>query len=269
VAKRRLVEPVGKTSVPKSKIRAAVKKVHEEHRKREKWLETTSQELGARQYRRNGRGLWVVLEGVDGTGKTTQAELLAKHLKGQGHEIVKTAEPTKETAAGRRIREGITDPQELLHLFVEDRTWHLLNYVYPALNSGFTVIQDRNWLSTAIYQGQCLGSHESVDNGILGIAQAHSLLFPDQPDLVIIFDISLEEAEARSRERSGNQIQQLEDGDIGWRIGAYQQPAMIPSCRDMDIQFVNAGHSIESVQQEVQRIVSVKLAPELNDTKEG
>ena len=99
----------------------------------------------------------VVLEGIDGSGKTTLGAELARRLRARGHEVVQTREPWS-SPAGRELRElfdrGEPDsaPREL-ELFLLDRAAHVDAVVRPALERGAWVVQDRTFYSTAAYQG--------------------------------------------------------------------------------------------------------------------
>ena len=104
------------------------------------------------------RGAFITFEGVDGCGKTTQAELLAEKLRRVGHSVLTTREPGG-TAVGRGLREVLLNPAhkeitpecELL-LFLADRVQHLGELITPALARGETVVCDRFHDSTVAYQ---------------------------------------------------------------------------------------------------------------------
>lgn len=104
------------------------------------------------------RGRLIVVEGIDGTGKTTLCARLAAALRAAGHEVVETREPWT-SPAGRRLRELLAAPErttsgeEELELFHADRAEHVAQVVNPALARGAWVVQDRSWHSTAAYQG--------------------------------------------------------------------------------------------------------------------
>lgn len=106
------------------------------------------------------RGKFIVLEGPDGSGTTTQSKLLAETLRAQGRDVVLTAEPT-DCAIGKFIREQlslktIASPSALQLLFCADRAWHIEHVIKPALAAGKTVISDRYVISTLVY-GEALG----------------------------------------------------------------------------------------------------------------
>lgn len=105
-----------------------------------------------------GGGLWITLEGGDGSGKTTQAALLEEWLVGRGREVVRTREPGG-SEVGTLIREivlhhrGEIAPRAEALLYAADRAHHIEAVVRPALARGAVVIQDRYLDSSVAYQG--------------------------------------------------------------------------------------------------------------------
>lgn len=102
------------------------------------------------------RGRFVVLEGIDGSGKTTQHARLAAWLAGRGVRVVATCEPT-DGEWGRRYRAWARDelaatPGQVLEFFVNDRREHVLRVISPALARGAFVLSDRYYYSTLAYQ---------------------------------------------------------------------------------------------------------------------
>lgn len=101
-------------------------------------------------------GNLIIFEGIDGTGKSTQVELLAKCLREQGREVVTSREPT-DGPFGKKLREsmilGRHTPEEELQLFLDDRRDHVERVIRPALAEGKVVILDRYYFSTMAYQG--------------------------------------------------------------------------------------------------------------------
>jgi len=104
-------------------------------------------------------GILVAIEGIDGAGKTTQANLVAEELRRIGLEVVLSKEPTNGPH-GRRLREsawsGRLSPEEELEEFIADRREHVRDLIRPSLEAGKVVILDRYYYSTAAYQG-CRG----------------------------------------------------------------------------------------------------------------
>lgn len=140
------------------------------------------------------KGFLIALEGVDGSGKSTQAELLAASLKKDGHHVVLTREPT-HGPAGQKLQAYLLGPSrhltaaEELDLFMEDRREHVEQIIKPSLERGKVVITDRYYFSSAAYQG-ALGLNP---NDILAANEA----FAPVPALVFILDLPVTEALAR------------------------------------------------------------------------
>lgn len=100
------------------------------------------------------RALFIVFEGIDGSGKTTQARMLAEWLERAGIPVLLTREPS-DGPTGLLIR-ALTirpSPDEEARMFTEDRRYHVKNVIEPSLASGRTVICDRYIYSSAAYQG--------------------------------------------------------------------------------------------------------------------
>ncbi len=139
-------------------------------------------------------GFLFALEGIDGCGKSTQAEMLANSLKKDGHRVVLTQEPT-HGPIGQKLLSYLLGPsrhlapEEELALFSEDRREHVEQVIAPALEQGKVVITDRYYYSSVAYQG-ALGLNP---NDILAANEA----FAPAPDLVFLLDLPVTEALAR------------------------------------------------------------------------
>jgi len=147
---------------------------------------------------------FIVLDGVEGCGKSTQARLLAEALTQRGCEVVTTHEPGG-TPAGERIREVLLDPAlsmaaltEAL-LFCASRAQHVAKVIRPALEDGKVVVCDRFSASTAAYQGYAgdLGfdTFQKLDELATGGLE---------PDMTIILDLDPEIGRQHKLEQSGN-----------------------------------------------------------------
>lgn len=142
-------------------------------------------------------GLFITLEGGDGSGKTTQASLLRDWLASEGRIVVRTREPGG-TEVGVLIRDivlhhrGEVSPRAEALLYAADRAHHIATVVRPALARGEVVIQDRYLDSSVAYQGagRVLGRDEIRD---LSLWATGGLL----PDLTVLLDLDPEAARAR------------------------------------------------------------------------
>lgn len=145
----------------------------------------------------SGHGVWITLEGGDGSGKTTQSNLLAQWLEDTGRTVVRTREPGG-SEVGQLIRDivlhhrGDIAPRAEALLYAADRAHHVATVVRPALRRGEIVLQDRYLDSSVAYQGagRVLDATEIRD---LSLWAAEGAL----PDLTILLD--LDPAEARTR----------------------------------------------------------------------
>ncbi len=142
-------------------------------------------------------GVWITLEGGDGSGKSTQASLLAQWLTAQGHTILRTREPGGSDV-GVKIRDivlhhrGDVAPRAEALLYAADRAHHVATVVRPALARGEVVIQDRYLDSSVAYQGA---------GRVLEAAEVRELsLWATEgalPDLTILLDLDPRAARAR------------------------------------------------------------------------
>lgn len=151
----------------------------------------------------SSKGLFISFEGIDGSGKSTQARLLADHLRGRGLEVVLTREPGG-SAGAEEIRALVLqgDPDrwsaetEIL-LFTAARRDHLERTIRPALAAGKVVICDRFADSTRMYQGLSRGDLRSVVDSL------HDLMIGVEPDLTILIDMDPTEGLSRALSRKG------------------------------------------------------------------
>jgi dTMP kinase len=200
------------------------------------------------------RGRFVVLEGIDGSGKTTQIQALQEWLPRSGliphqHELVITREPGG-TAFGEALRELLLHPPahqvpteraELL-LYAADRAQHVAERIAPSLAAGHWVLSDRYSGSTEAYRGHGRGLPLETIRQLTRMA-TNGL----QPDLTLWLDLPLEEALRRRRHRRGDRIeaegeaflervhkgfQVLAEGAHWWRVDATGSPtAVAQRCR--------------------------------------
>ena len=135
-----------------------------------------------------GGGLFVVLEGGDGCGKSTQVVRLAERFRDEGREVVTTREPGA-TPAGAAIRavvlgDGPLDARAEALLIAADRAEHAARVVRPALERGAVVVSDRYVPSSLAYQGVARGL------GVEEIERLSAWATGDlRPDLVVVLDV--------------------------------------------------------------------------------
>jgi len=148
-----------------------------------------------------GRGLFITLEGVEGSGKTTQAATLAEALRKEGRTVSVTHEPGG-TRAGEAIRKIFLDPEvsldvasELL-LVLADRAQHVREKLKPGVEAGEIVISDRYSDSTVAYQGYGRWFELPLLRQLNELATGGLV-----PDLTILLDCPAEVGLARARER--------------------------------------------------------------------
>jgi len=147
------------------------------------------------------KGIFITIEGGDGSGKSTQIELIKQYVTEHGHDVVLTREP-----GGTRISEAIrelildkslsemTDMTEAL-LYAASRAQHTETFIVPNLEAGRIVICDRYVDSSIVYQGIARGLGDSVR--IINEYATNHL----KPDLTILLDLSHEESMKRKKEQ--------------------------------------------------------------------
>lgn len=160
-------------------------------------------------------GKFIVLEGIDGSGTSTQAQLLTNYLflKDKKNAVLLTREPTKLSPYGQELRrrlvgqllpgeEVIDDPDYWASLFVNDRRWHLDKMVIPSLQLGQQVVSDRHKLSTIAYQS---AQGKDID----ALIKMHDGMYV--PDLTLLLNINVETARHRMGE-DATRTQEYFDG---------------------------------------------------------
>lgn len=148
-------------------------------------------------------GLFISFEGIDGSGKSTQARMLADTLRAQGREVVLTREPGGSPGA-EEIRALVLqgDPDrwsaetEIL-LFTAARRDHLERTIRPALEAGKVVVCDRFADSTRMYQGLSRGDLRAT------VDQLHDLMIGTEPDLTVLIDMDPKVGLSRALSRQG------------------------------------------------------------------
>jgi dTMP kinase len=195
-------------------------------------------------------GLFVVFEGIDGTGKSTQLHLLAEKMQQLGYAVVSTCEPTNGPF-GQKIRElfvdrGVVSQEEELELFIADRDEHVQEVLEPALADGCVVVCDRYYLSTVAYQGA-----NGMDPEFI---MQKNKDFP-VPDLAIILEIEPSQGIQRIQNQRNEDPNTFEEESNLTKVAA-----IFSSMQHHYIKRINGSDSIENVHHEVLKAVEETLA---------
>jgi dTMP kinase len=198
-------------------------------------------------------GSLFVIEGGDGAGKRTQAELLQKALVAAGHDTIYTDEPSSG-GLGDQIRKDLAStkehlsPRTLQLLFTADRANHVEKVVEPALKSGTNVVADRYWPSTIAYS-TALGTDR---NDVELLLHANENMFP-KPDKVFILALEPEVAVKRMQER-GRAIDRHES-DMKLQKGVQEAYKELAKRFGRDWIVIDANRSVEEIHDEIMAVV--------------
>ncbi len=203
-------------------------------------------------------GLFISFEGIDGSGKTTQARLLADSLRSEGREVVLTREPGGSDGAEairRLLVAGAPDrwsaETEIL-LFNAARRDHVERLIQPALARGAVVITDRFADSTRVYQGVARASLRGL------VDQLHDLVIGIEPDLTLVIDMDPEVALTRGLARASGE-DRFEDLGLGFqealRAGFFD---LALSCPER-ITMIDGAHAPEAVARDILAQVKARL----------
>jgi dTMP kinase len=201
-------------------------------------------------------GFFITFEGIEGSGKTTQINLLAEYLKDKGYDVLVSREPGG-TPLGEKIRYLLLDPQyssmdyrtEIL-LYAADRAQHVKEKIKPALKKGKIVISDRFADSNLAYQAAGRGLDYEI------VYQINDWIIDSTwPDLTFILDIDIKEGLKRARAQSfdaeGDRLEREVD-DFHQRV----RDAYLKMAEKERFALVNAGESIKQVQKNIENIIS-------------
>ena len=208
-----------------------------------------------------GTGRFIVLEGLDGAGTTTQAQKLGIKLQEEGYRVLVTCEPT-DRPVGRLIRQALTrrlthrrgdysfTNQTLALLFAADRLDHLHAEIVPALESGRVVICDRYLLSSLAYQGTSI-----VASWIERINQ-----FAIPPDLTLFLDVDPQIAASRRVGRVGAD-ELFDAAELQAQIARRYRAVTRRHRSSHRVVRIDASKSIEEVTEGTMRTVQRVLKP--------
>lgn len=202
--------------------------------------------------------LFITFEGIDGVGKSTQANLLEEYLRSLGHDIVRTLEPGG-TELGGEIRQmllhrkGEVSPRAEALLYAADRAHHVETKVKPALAAGKIVMSDRYLDSSVAYQGA--GRELSMED-IRGISiwATGGLL----PNLTILLDLDAASARAR-RNTTGQEPDRLEREKIEFFEATRQAFLQLASNEPDRFLVIDASQTVEQMQAQIRARVNTIL----------
>jgi len=199
-------------------------------------------------------GRFITFEGIDGSGKSTQARLLADHLRAAGHPVELTREPGGSPGAEeirRLVLEGDPDrwsPETELLLFTAARRDHLERVIDPGVAAGRVVISDRFADSTRMYQGMGRGDLRAL------VDELHRLMIRREPDLTLLIDMDPGRGLERALSRGGTE-ERFES------FGADLQARMREGFLDLAAEFperivvIDGNRAIDVVAADVRRVV--------------
>lgn len=206
----------------------------------------------------SGPGRFISFEGIDGSGKSTQARLLADHLRDMGHEVVLTREPGGSAGAEeirKLVLEGDPDrwsaETELL-LFTAARRDHLERVIEPALKAGQIVICDRFADSTRMYQGLSRGDLRATVDAL------HDLMIGREPDLTVLIDLDPGKGLERALSRGGTE-ERFES--FGSSLQAQMRQGFLALAQEFADRFVviDGNQEIEAIAGDVRAAVEPRL----------
>ena len=205
------------------------------------------------------KGSFITFEGIDGSGKSTQARKLAEHLQANGREVILTREPGGSEGAEEiraLVLQGEPDrwsaETEIL-LFTAARRDHLERTIFPAIEAGKIVICDRFADSTRMYQGLSRGDLRGT------VDQLHKLMIGREPDMTILIDMDSNTGLSRALSRQGVE-ERFET--FGADLQAQMRAGFLSLAEEFKERFVviNGARSIDEVSVDVCQTVDDHLA---------
>ncbi len=199
----------------------------------------------------NYPGKFIVFEGLDGSGQSTQTELLENFLIDRGIETIITKEPTQDSEAGKKIKETLAEkikiePQKLQEFFAQDRKEHLENLIIPALKEGKFVISDRYFFSSFAY-----GASDGLDLNWL-IEINNNFLLPDQTFILKVKpEICISRIDKRGAEKTLFEKQE--------KLAEVWETYEILPQKFENTLIINGEKSIEEVFEETKKIIISKF----------
>ena len=209
------------------------------------------------------KGYFITIEGIDGSGKSTQAKLLHQYLQEQGYRALLTREPGGTDLAEEIRRVILTpgkeelDPMAEILLYAASRAQHVNGLIRPALESGAIVISERFIHSSLAYQGYGLGRDLDL------ILEINRLAIGDlRPDLTFLLDATPETSGERVRSRSqvnGNGYDRIEMRGLSFQERVRAGFLRLAEEDRRILVIKTAGKSIEAVFEELKELVNRSL----------
>lgn len=197
------------------------------------------------------KGLFITFEGADGSGKTTQLNLVKDFLEKEGYDVVVTREPGA-LELGKKIRnillhyEGVVADRCEMFLFLADRAQHVDTFIKPSIQDGKVVLCDRYIDSTVAYQGYGREQDIQLLKDLNNIA-VNSL----KPDLTLLFDVSTETAQ----QRVGSEKDRLESSGLDFHRRVRNGYLELQKEEPNRIKLINANNSIENVYEQTKNTI--------------
>lgn len=213
------------------------------------------------------KGYFITLEGVEGSGKSTQVRLIKEYLESLGYKVVTTFEPG-DTEVGKEIRKILLSPDntelvskaELL-LYVAERAQHVFELLKPSLEEGKIIISDRYTDATLAYQGYARGLDQNLIEELNTIATEGL-----EPDLTLLLDIDPQISLRRAKQVTA------ENSSKGDRIEAekisfhqkVRKGYLDLAKREERIELIDANQSIDNIFNSIKIILQKRLIKDEN-----
>lgn len=199
------------------------------------------------------RGVLIAFEGIEGSGKTTQAQLLYNFLKEKSIQCIFTQEPGG-TEIGKQIRKILLDTRnnkmhaktELL-LYLANRCQHVYEMIMPELKKGSVIITDRFSDSSLAYQGKARDLSFKVVSRLNKFA-----VFGLKPDLVILIDVPVQVGSERTKEKT---LDRLEKEAIKFHEQVRQGYLQLAKKAAKRIKVFDGTKPIETLQEEINKLI--------------
>lgn len=204
------------------------------------------------------KGLFITLEGPDGSGKSTIVKLLSEYFNEKGFEVVLTREPGG-TQIGEKIRDIVLDNKNIemsstteALLYAASRAQHIQEKILPSLEDGKIIICERFVHSSLVYQGigRALGVNKIKEINNFAIQGV-------EPDVTLFFDIDPERALKRKTKKGEGD--RLEMEDVSFHRDVYEGYLKICKMYPEEIKVIDAGKNIKEVFNQVRNIIDSLL----------